>query len=126
VEVKEDLPSKDPQGGGVPQPAKRKQERPKLAVRYKKVTSRKKAGEQAHTIIVSVPTGEEEIADVGVKQRKRGRPRKTPETDPVDPRKGSVPDPGKGVCADPVKGRHFGEEGARSPRREQRASVEFR
>jgi hypothetical protein len=94
VEVKEDLPNKDPQGGA-PQPAEREQERPKLAVKYKKVTSRKKAGEQARTIIVSVPTGEEEIADVRVKQRKRGRPRKTPETDPLDPRKGSVPDPSK-------------------------------
>ncbi len=40
--------------------------------------------------------------DVGVRQRKRGMPRKTPGTDPLDPRKGSVPDPGKGVCADPV------------------------
>ncbi len=28
--------------------------------------------------------------------------KKIPETDPPDPRKGSVPDPGKGVCADPV------------------------
>jgi hypothetical protein len=71
-------------------------------VKYKKVTSRKKAGEQTRTIIVSVPTGEEEIADVGVKQRKRGRPRKTPGADPLDPRKGSVLDPGKGVFADPV------------------------
>ncbi len=40
--------------------------------------------------------------DIGVKQRKRGRLRKIPETDPLDPRKGSVPDPGKGLCADPV------------------------
>ncbi len=45
---------------------------------------------------------EEEIVDVGVRQKKRGRPRKTPEMDPPDPRKGSVPDSGKGVCADPV------------------------
>ncbi len=49
-----------------------------------------------------MPKEEEEIVDVRVKQRKRGRPRKTPETDPLDPRKGSVPDPGKGVCVDPV------------------------
>jgi hypothetical protein len=96
-------------------------------VKYKKVISRKKAGKQARTIIVSVPKEEEEIVDIGVKQKKRGRPRKNPGADPPDPRKGSVPDPGKGVCADPVNGgRHFGEGGTGSPRREQGASVEPR
>ncbi len=92
VEVKEDSPCEDSQGS-MPQPAKKKQGRPKLAVKYKKVTSRKKAGEQARTLIVSVPKEEEEIVDIEVRQRKRGRPRKTPETDPPDPCKGSVPDP---------------------------------
>jgi hypothetical protein len=33
---------------------------------------------------VSVPKEEEEIVDVGVKQKKRGRPRKIPGTDPVN------------------------------------------
>jgi hypothetical protein len=102
-ETGEDLPSEVPQGV-LPQPAGEEQEKPKVAVRYKKVTSRKKAGEQARTIIVSVPKEEEEIVDVGARQKKRGRPRKNPGTDPPDPRKGSVPDPGKGVCADPVNG----------------------
>ncbi len=38
-----------------------------------------------------------------------------------------VPDPGKGVCADPVNGGAIlGKGGARSPRREQGASVEPR
>jgi hypothetical protein len=101
VEAKGDLPSEEPQGS-MPQPAEKKRGRPKLAVKCKKVISRKKTGEQARTIIVSVPDEEEEIVDIGVKQRKRGRPRKTPGTDPPDPRKGSVPDPGKGVCAYPV------------------------
>ncbi len=101
VEVRGDPPSEDSLGS-TSQPAKRKQGRPKLAVKYKKVISRKKAGEQARTIIVSVPKEEEEIVDVGVRQRRRGRPKKTPETNSPDPRKGSVPDPGKGVCADPV------------------------
>ncbi len=88
---------------------------------------RKKAGEQARTIIVSVPKEEEEIVDVGVKQKKRGRPRKTSGTDPPDPRKGSVPDPGKGLCADPVNGVAILERGGTgSPRREQGASVEPR
>jgi hypothetical protein len=65
--------------------------------------------------------------DVGVRPKKRGRPRKTPGMDPPDLRKGSVPDPGKGVCADPVEwGRHLGEGGTGSPRREQGASVEPR
>jgi hypothetical protein len=126
VEAGEDPPDEVPQGI-VPQPAEEKQEEPKLAVKYKKVISRKKAGEQARTIIVSVPKEEEEIVDVGVKQRKRGRPRKTHGTDPLDPRKGSVPDPGKGVCADPVNGVTILEGGGTgSPRREQGASVEPR
>jgi hypothetical protein len=73
-------------------------------VKYKKVISRKKAGKQARTIIVSVPKEEEEMVDIGVRPKKRGRPRKAPGMDPPDPRKGSVPDPGKGVCADPVNG----------------------
>jgi hypothetical protein len=73
-------------------------------VKYKKVISRKKAGKQARTIIVSVPKEEEEIVDVGVRPKRRGRPRKAPGMDPPDPRKGSVPDPGKGGCADPVNG----------------------
>jgi hypothetical protein len=93
----------DPQGTA-PQPAKERREEPKTAVRYKKVISRKKAGKQARTIIVSVPKEEEEIVDVGVRPRRRGRPRKAPGMDPPDPRKGSVPDPGKGVCADPMNG----------------------
>jgi hypothetical protein len=56
------------------------------------------------TIVVSVPKEEEEIVDVGVRPKKRGRPRKAPSMDPPDPRKGSVLDPGKVVCADPVNG----------------------
>ncbi len=74
----------------------------KAAVKYKKVISWKKAGKQARTIIVSVPKEKEEMVDVGVRPKKRGRPRKAPGMDPLDPRKGSVPDPGKGGCADPV------------------------
>jgi hypothetical protein len=73
-------------------------------VKYKKVISRKKAGEQARTIVVSVPKEEGEIVDVGVRPKKRGRPRKALGMDPPDPRKGSVLDPGEGVCADPVYG----------------------
>jgi hypothetical protein len=76
-----------------------------VAVKYKKVTSRKKAGEQARTIIVSVPKEEEEIVDVRGKQKRRGRPRKNPSTDPLDPRKWSVPDPGKGVNGGAILGK---------------------
>jgi hypothetical protein len=68
------------------------------------VISRNKAGKQARTIIVSVPKEEEEMVDVGARPKKRGRPKKAPGVDPLDPRKGSVVDPGKGVCADPVNG----------------------
>jgi hypothetical protein len=51
-----------------------------------------------------MPKEEGEIMDVGVRPKKRGRPKKAPSMDPPDPRKGSVSDPGKGVCADPVNG----------------------
>jgi hypothetical protein len=100
VEVRKEPPSEDSLESTL-QPAKKKQGRPKLAVKYKKVTSWKKAGEQAWTIIVAVPKEEEEIVDVGVRQRKRGRQKK-PGTDPPGLCKGSVPDPGKGVCTDPL------------------------
>jgi hypothetical protein len=93
----------DPQEA-VPQPAQARQREQRAPVRYKKVISRKKAGKQARTIIVSVPKEEEEIMDIGARPRKRGRPRKGPGMDPPDPRKGSVSDPDKGVCADPVNG----------------------
>jgi hypothetical protein len=103
AEMEENFPDEVPQGA-TPQPTKEKQKEPKVAVKYKKVIYRKKAGERARTIIVSLPKEEEEIVDVGVRRKKRGRPKKTPETDPPDPCKGSVPDPSKGVCADPVNG----------------------
>ncbi len=61
-----------------PQSTQEKQGRPRTAVKYKKVISRKKAGKQARTIIVSEPKEEEEMMDVGVRPKKRGRPRKTP------------------------------------------------
>jgi hypothetical protein len=102
VEVEKKLPSEDSHGN-ISQSTRKKQGRPTLAVKCKKVSSRKKAGEQTRTIIVAVPKEEEEIVDVIAGKRKRGRPRKTPEMDPPDPHKGSVLDPGKGVCADPVK-----------------------
>jgi hypothetical protein len=98
------------------QPAKERQREPKAVVKYKKVISRKKAGKQAQTIIVSVPKEEEEMVDVGVRPKKRGRPRKAPGMDPPDPRKGSVPDPGEGVCADPVNGGAILGKGGRIPK----------
>ncbi len=107
------------------QPTEERGGRPKMAVKYKKVISRKKAGKQARTIVVSVPKEEEEMVDVGARLKKRGRPRKVPCVDPLDPRKGSVVDPGKGVCADPVNGGAILGKGGTGPqRREQRASVE--
>jgi hypothetical protein len=84
-------------------------------VKYKKVISRKKAGKQARTIIVTMPKEEGEIVDVGVRPKKRGRPRKTPGMDPPDPHKGSVLDPGEGVCADPVNGGAILGEGGPDP-----------
>ncbi len=66
--------------------------------------SRKKAGKQARTIIVTMPKEEAEIVDVGIRPKRRGRPRKAPSVDPPDPHKGSVLGPGKGVCADPGNG----------------------
>jgi hypothetical protein len=85
------------------QPTKKEAGRQRTAVKCKKVLSRKKAGKQTRTIIVSVPREEEEMVDIGTRLKKRGRPRKTPNVDPLDPRKGSVVDSGKGVCADPAE-----------------------
>ncbi len=106
------------------QPTEERKGRPKTAVKYKKVISRKKAGKQARTIVVSVPKEEEEMVDVKARPKKRGRPRKVPGVDPLDPCTGSVVDPGKGVCADPVNGGAILGKGGTGPqRREQRASV---
>jgi hypothetical protein len=78
------------------------EEASKPAIRFKKVVSRKKAGRQARTIVVTSPKEEAEMVDVGARPKRRGRPRKTPNVDPPDPHKGSVLHPGKGECADPV------------------------
>ena len=77
--------------------------------------SRKKAGKQARTIIVTSPKEEAEMVDIGARPKKRGRPKKNPNVDPPDPHKGSVLYPGKGVCADPVNGSAILEEGGLSP-----------
>jgi hypothetical protein len=77
-------------------------EAPKPVTRPKKVISRRKAGKQTRTIIVTSPKEEAEMVDIETRPRKRGRPRKTPIVDPPDPHKGSVSYPGKGECADPV------------------------
>jgi hypothetical protein len=89
--------------GNKPQPKEGAQRRPTLAVKCKKVSSRKKGGEPARTIVVTVPQGEEEMVDVRAVKQKRGRPKKAPGMEPLDPRKGSVLNPGEGVCADPVQ-----------------------
>ncbi len=88
----------------VPCPAQSEKKAERPAVKYKKVISRKKAGKQARTIVVTMPKEEAEIVDVGARPRKRGRPRKTPSVDPPDPHRGSVSDPDKGVCVDPADG----------------------
>jgi hypothetical protein len=108
----------------LPQPTQKGEGRPRTAVKYKKVISRKKDRKQARTIIVSIPREEEEIVDLRARPKKRGRPRKALNVDPPDPRKGSVVDPGKGVCADPVNGDAILGKGGTGPqRREQGASV---
>jgi hypothetical protein len=87
-----------------PRPVQREEGAIRPAIKYKKVISRKKAGKQARTIIVTMPKEEAEVVDVRARPKKRGRPRKIPNVDPPDPHKGSVLDPRKGVCADPVDG----------------------
>ncbi len=78
--------------------------------------SRKEAGKQARSVIVTMPKEEAEMVDIGTKPRKRGRPRKTPNVDPPDPHKGSVLYPGKGECADPVnEGAILGQGGGAEP-----------
>jgi hypothetical protein len=88
---------------GGPTPAlPQAEEATRPTARPKKVISRKEAGRQSRTIIVTTPKEEAEMVDVRARPRKRGRPRKVPSVDPPDPHKGSVSDPGKGKCADPV------------------------
>jgi hypothetical protein len=45
-------------------------------IKLKKVISRKKAGKQARTIIVTMPKEEAEMVDLGARSKKRGRPKK--------------------------------------------------
>jgi hypothetical protein len=66
------------------------------------VISRKKAGKQTRSVVVTMPREEAELIDIGARPKKRGRPRKTPNVDPPDPHKGSVLRPREGECADPV------------------------
>jgi hypothetical protein len=72
------------------------------AIKPEKVISREKASKPARAIIVTTPKEEAEMMDIGVRPKKRGRPRKVPSVDPPDPHRGSVLYPEKGVCADPV------------------------
>ncbi len=90
----EATPRSTPSGEGATEPT----------IKLKKVISRKKAGKQARTIVVTMLKEEAEMVDIGARPKKRGRPRKTPNVDPPDPHKGSVLDPEKGVCAYPVDG----------------------
>jgi hypothetical protein len=92
----ENVPENSPQG------KKGIKGKPAQKVKHKKINSRRKLGKQTRTIVITVPKEKEEIKDIGVTaKRKRGRPRKTPGMEPLDPSKGSVLDPGKGVCANP-------------------------
>jgi hypothetical protein len=81
----------------------------------REVIPRRKAGGKAQAIIMAVPKEEAEMADIGARPKKRGRPRKNPSVDPPDPHKGSVLYPGKGVCANPVDGSAILGEGGPSP-----------
>ncbi len=85
------------------------------ALRLRKVISRKKAGKQTRAIIVTTPKEEAEIVDLKARPKKRGRPRKSPDVDPLGPHKGNVLDPEKGVCADPVDEGAILGKGGRTP-----------
>ncbi len=86
----------------VPRPTPNEEGKTGPTIKLKKVISRKKAGKQARTIVVTMPKEEAEMVDLGARPKKRGRPRKTPNVDPPDPHQGSVLDPKKGVCVGPV------------------------
>jgi hypothetical protein len=86
------LPSENPPESK-PQPKGRAQGKPTLAVKYKKVSSRKKAGERIRTIVVTVPKEEEEIVDVRAVKRKRGRPRKAPRDETTGSAQGECSEP---------------------------------
>jgi hypothetical protein len=62
----EATPRPIPNGGGATEPT----------VRLKKVISRKKAGKQTRTIVVTMPKEEAEVVDLGTRPKKRGRPKK--------------------------------------------------
>ncbi len=91
----------NPTEAGLPPPQDRG-EAVRPAIKFKKVTSREKASKPARAIIVSAPKEEAEMMDIGVRPKKRGRPRKVPSVDPPDPHRGSVLYPEKGACADPA------------------------
>ncbi len=75
-----------------------------------------KVGMQKRTIAVTTPKEEAEMVDMTAGPKKRGRPKKNPTVDPLDPHKGSVLYPERGVCADPVdKGAILGEGGGKPP-----------
>ena len=100
----------------VPRPPQDEEGAAKPTIKFRKVSSRKKAGKQARTIIVTKPKEEAEMVNIREKPKKRGRPRKIPNVDPPDPHKGSVLYPEEGVCADPVdKGAILGEGGGKPP-----------
>ncbi len=72
------------------------------AIRPEKAISREKASKPTRAINVATPKEEAEVTDIGVRPKKRRRPRKVPSVDPPDPHRGSVLYPQKGACADPV------------------------
>jgi hypothetical protein len=76
----EDIPKDKPSG------KKEIKGKPTQKVKHKKINSRKKAGKQARTIIVTVPAKSEEIKDVkATAKRKRRRPRKSTAVDLFGP-----------------------------------------
>jgi hypothetical protein len=71
VEVEKKLPTEGSHKSD-PQQEEKAKEKQTLKVKCKKVSSRKKAGEQTRTIIVAVPKEEEEIVDVRAVKRREG------------------------------------------------------
>jgi hypothetical protein len=100
----------------MPRPLQGEEGAAKPAIKFRKVISRKKAGKQARTIVVTTQKEEAELVNIGPRPKKRGRPRKIPNVDPPDPHKGSVLYSGQGECADPVnEGAILRKEGGAEP-----------
>jgi hypothetical protein len=94
-----------PEGKGVTGPV----------IKCREVTSRKKAGKQTRTIIVTMPEEEAEMVDIGPRPKKKGKTKEDSQRGSTGSAQGECLGPWKGsVCGPCEWWCHFGERGAGS------------